>query len=97
MTKESILAYHSRTGRIVRIRRGLYAAAPPGSDSALFPIDPYLNASRLARDSMLSHQTALQFRRRAHTVWQQLSYQATRPADLPIPGIPGHEIPVRPL
>ena len=29
---------------------------------------------------MLSHHTALQFHGRAHTVWQQLSYQATRPA-----------------
>ena len=29
---------------------------------------------------MLSHHTAVQFHGRAHTVWQQLSYQATRPA-----------------
>ena len=79
-TRESILAYHTKTGRIVRIRRGLYAVAPPGSDGESFPIDPYLITSRLARDSVLSHHTALQFHGRAHTVWQQFSYQATRPA-----------------
>ena len=79
-TKDTILAYHTETGRIVRIRRGLYAAAPPGYDGDSFPIDPYLIASRLTRDSVLSHHTALQFHGRAHTVWQQFSYQATRPA-----------------
>ena len=79
-TKESILAYHTKTGRIVRIRRGLYAVVPPGSHGDSFPVDPYLIASRLARDSALSHHTALQFHGRAYTVWQQFSYQATRPA-----------------
>ena len=79
-TKESILAYHTKSGRIVRIRRGLYAVVPPGSHGDSFPVDPYLIASRLARDSALSHHTALQFHGRAYTVWQQFSYQATRPA-----------------
>ena len=79
-TKESILAYHTRTGRIVRIRRGLYAVAPPGTRGDSIAIDPYLIASRLARDSVLSHHTALQFHGRAYTIWQQFTYQATRPA-----------------
>ena len=79
-TKDTILAYHTETGRIVRIRRGLYAAAPPGYDGDSFPIDPYLIASRLTRDSVLTHHTALQFHGRAHTLWRQFSYQATRPA-----------------
>ena len=97
-TKESILAYHTKSGRIVRVRRGLYAMAPPGSDGDSFPIDPYLIASRLARDSVLSHHTALQFHGRAYTVWQQFSYQATRPAvplTFRLKRVPGHEVPVR--
>ena len=80
-TKESILAYHTKTGRLIRIRRGLYAVVPPGSDRDSHPIDPYLVASRLTTDSVLSHHTALQFHGRAYTVWQQYNYQATRPAD----------------
>ena len=79
-TKESILAYHARTRRIVRIRRGLYATVPPGSDSDSFPIDPYLIASRLSQDAVLSHHTALQYHGRAYTVWRQFSYQSKRPA-----------------
>ena len=79
-TKESILAYHTKSGRIARIRRGLYAVVPAGADGDAFPIDPYLITSRLARDSVLSHHTALQFHGRAHTIWQQFTYQATRPA-----------------
>ena len=54
--------------------------APPGTDGDSFPIDPYLIASRLARDSVLSHHTALQYHGRAYTIWQQFTYQATRPA-----------------
>ena len=78
-TKESILAYHTRTGRLLRVRRGLYAVIPPGANGDSFPIDPYLIASRLTRDSVLSHHTALEFHGRAYTTWQQLIYQARRP------------------
>ena len=52
---------------------------PPGAESDSFPVDPYLVTSRLARDSVLSHHSALQFHGRAYTVWQQYNYQATRP------------------
>ena len=78
-TKESVLAYHTRTGRLLRIRRGLYAVIPPGADKDSYPIDPYLVASRLTRDSVLSHHTALELHGRAYTPWRQVSYQARRP------------------
>ena len=58
-TKESILAYHTKTDRLVRIRRGLYSVVTPGAESDSFPVDPYLVTSRLARDSVLSLHSAL--------------------------------------
>lgn len=78
-TKESILAYHTGTGRLLRVRRGLYAVIPPGADRDSYPVDPYLVASKLTLDSVLSHHTALEFHGQAYTSWQQLSYQARRP------------------
>ena len=78
-TRESLLAYYTRTGRLLRIRRGLYAVVPPGADPASFPVDPYLVASRLTSDSVLSHHTALEYHGRAYSVWQHLVYSTSRP------------------
>ncbi len=78
-TQEALLAYYSRTGRLVRVRRGLYGVIPPGSDHDSYPVDPYLIAARLTRDSILSHHTALEYHGRAYSVWQHFIYSASRP------------------
>lgn len=78
-TLESLLAYYKNTGRLVRIRRGLYTVVPPDSDPQSHPVDPYLIASRLTPDAVLSHHTALQFFGRAYSVWQEFTYQSERP------------------
>lgn len=77
--QEALLAYHQRRGRIVRVRRGLYAVVPPGSDAESFPIDPYLVAAKLTPDAVLSHHTALEFHGRASAVWGHRVYSTTRP------------------
>lgn len=78
-TQESLLAYYKNTGRLARVRRGLYAVAPPDSDLQSHPVDPYLIASKLTHDAVLSHHTALQFFGRAYSVWQEFTYQSERP------------------
>ena len=80
-TQESLLAYHTRSGRLARVRRGLFAVIPPGSDGNTYPVDPYLVATKLTKDSVLSHHTALEFHGRAYSVWQQITYSASRPLD----------------
>ena len=80
-TQESLVAYHIRTGRIVRVRCGLFAVIPPESDSDTYPIDPYLIASKLTPDSVMSYHTALEFHGRAYSVWQLLTYLASRPLE----------------
>ena len=79
--QESLIAYHTRTGRLVRIRRGLFAVIPPDADGDAYPIDPYLVASKLTPDSVLSHHTALEFHGRAYSVWRQFTYLSSRPLD----------------
>jgi predicted transcriptional regulator of viral defense system len=80
-TQESLIAYHTRAGRLLRVRRGLFAVIPPGADSDTYPVDPYLVAAKLTKDSVLSHHTALEFHGRAYSVWQQVTYSASRPLD----------------
>ena len=80
-TQESLVAYHTGTGRLVRVRRGLFAVIPPGADSDTYPIDPFLIASRLTQDGVLSHHTALEFHGRAYSVWRHLTYMASRPLE----------------
>ena len=80
-TQESLVAYHTRTGRLVRVRRGLFAVIPPESDGETYPIDPYLVASKLTPGSVLSYHTALELHGRAYSVWQHLTYLAFRPVE----------------
>ncbi|MDE2716249.1 MAG: transcriptional regulator [Chloroflexota bacterium] len=77
---EALLAHHVRAGRLIRVRRGLYAVVPPGADPTSFPVDPYLVASRLTPDAVLSHHTALEFHGRAYSAWDHLTYLAVRPS-----------------
>ncbi|MDE2890749.1 MAG: transcriptional regulator [Gemmatimonadota bacterium] len=79
--KEAFLAYYRKTGRVIRVRRGLYAVIPPGADPDSYPVDPYLIAARLTGDAVVSHHTALEFYGRAYSVWRHLVYSASRPVD----------------
>ena len=91
-TQESLVAYHTGTGRLVRVRRGLFAVIPPDADSNTYPIDQYLIASRLTPDSVLSHHTALELHGRAYSVWHHLTYLAVAPggaANVPLPCLSG--------
>ena len=80
-TQEKLLAYHTKAGRLIRVRRGLYAVIPPGANGDNYPVDPYLIASRLTPDAVLSHHTALEFHGRAYSVWQRFTYWSARPVE----------------
>ena len=78
-TREALLAYYTKTGRIVRVRGGLYAVIPTGTSPESYPVDPFLITSRLTKDAVLSHHTALEFHGRAYSVWQHFVYSSSRP------------------
>ena len=78
-TKEALLAYYRRTGRLISVRRGLFAVVPPGTDPRFYPVDPFLMASKLTPDSVISHHTALELHGRAHSVHSRLVYSASQP------------------
>jgi predicted transcriptional regulator of viral defense system len=77
---EALLAYHAKTGRVLRIRRGLYASVPLGGLPENCDVDPFLIAGRVSDDAVLAYHTALEFHGKAHSVHQTFLYLTRRAA-----------------
>jgi predicted transcriptional regulator of viral defense system len=71
---EKLLAYHLQAKHIVRVRRGLYASVPLGSDPETYPVDSYLLASRMVPDAVIAYHSALEFYGRAYSVHNALVF-----------------------
>jgi predicted transcriptional regulator of viral defense system len=56
-TRKSLLTYHRNQGRIIPVRRGLYATVPLGGDPASSPVDPYLVAAKMSEERGLAYHT----------------------------------------
>ncbi len=82
-TRNSLLAYHRKQGRILRVRRGLYATVPWGMDPASMTVDPYLVAAKMTEDAVLAYHTALEFHGRAYSAHWRLVY-ASASKSLPL-------------
>ncbi len=78
-TKEALLAYYRKTGRVVSVRRGLYVVVPPGANHASYSADPFLVAAKLTKDAVLSYHTALELHGHAYSVQEHFIYTASRP------------------
>lgn len=73
-TRKALLTYHRSRGRVVPIRRGLYATVPVGNDPDTHPVDPFLIAAKMAEDSVLAYHTALEFHGKAYSMYSRLVY-----------------------
>ncbi|MEI8194338.1 MAG: type IV toxin-antitoxin system AbiEi family antitoxin [Phycisphaerae bacterium] len=78
-TRKALLAHYQKQQRIIRIRRGVYAAVPPGGGGEGttpddLAVDPYLVASKLAPDAVLGYHTALAAHGRAHSASQRFEF-----------------------
>ncbi len=73
-TPLNLLAHHVAVGRVVHVRRGLYATIPAGVSPTDVRVDPYLLATRLAPDATVAYHAALQFRGKAYSVWQRFHF-----------------------
>lgn len=71
-TVDSLLRKHIESGRIARIRRGLYVSVSFGSSPE--SADPYLIASKASHDAVISHHAALQFHGRSYSIWNQITF-----------------------
>jgi predicted transcriptional regulator of viral defense system len=71
-TVDSLLRKHVGSGRVARVRRGLYVAPPTGASAET--VDPFLVATKAAPDAAVSHHAALQFHGRAYSIWSQVTF-----------------------
>lgn len=79
-TSDNLLAKHLAAGRIVRVRRGLYAAVARGVDPDRSPVDAYLVATKLTPDAVVAYHAALQFHGKAYSLWSRYHYMTRRRA-----------------
>jgi len=73
-TSNSLLRQHLATGRLLRVRRGVYAVVPRAGDPTTAPVDPYQVATKLADDAVVSYHGALQFHGKAYSVSRRFHY-----------------------
>jgi predicted transcriptional regulator of viral defense system len=74
-TVDSLLRKHVASGRVARVRRGLYVAPTLGTRGET--VDPFLVATKAAPDAAVSHHAALQFHGRAYSMWSQVTFLTT--------------------
>jgi predicted transcriptional regulator of viral defense system len=79
-TSNNLLARHLASGRLIRVRRGLYAVVPRGVDPGQATPDPYLVATNLAEDAVVAYHAALQFHGKSYSVWRRFHYQTHKRA-----------------
>lgn len=58
---EAMLAYHVRNGHLLHLRRGLYAVVPFDTNAKTYKPPALLVASKLTKDAVVSHHSALEF------------------------------------
>jgi predicted transcriptional regulator of viral defense system len=73
-TRKALLTYYRKQGRIIQVRRGLYAVVPFGSSPDSSPVDLYLLASKMTKDAALGYHTALEYHGKAYSVYNRLHY-----------------------
>jgi len=73
-TSDNLLGKHLEAGRIVRVRRGLYAVVPRSVDPDSTRVDPYLLATKLTPDAVVAYHAALQFYGKAYSLWNRYHY-----------------------
>lgn len=84
-TTDSILTRAVASGRLLHVRRGIYAVVSRGTMAAELRVDPFLVASKLAPDAAVAYHAALQFWGKAYSIWHRfavLSCSSIRPLEL---------------
>jgi predicted transcriptional regulator of viral defense system len=73
-TTNGILAQHVASGRLLRVKRGVYATVPPGTRAERFAPDPYLVATKMQDDAVVAYHSALSFHGKAYSSWSRVQY-----------------------
>jgi predicted transcriptional regulator of viral defense system len=78
ITRNSLLSYYRKHGRVVSVRRGLYIVVSVGSKPETTSVDPFLLAGKLTPDAVLAYHTALEFHGKAYSMYERFFYTSNR-------------------
>lgn len=70
----SSLTYYTKSGRIKRVRQGLFVTVPVGIRPEQVQVDPFLLAGKMADDALIAYQTALAFRGKSYSLLNSFYY-----------------------
>ena len=76
-TRKSLISYYKNRGKVLSIRRGLYVTVPKGLDKRNYQVDPFLLASKLAADAVISHHAALEALGKAYSMTRKVTFLST--------------------
>ncbi len=74
----SSLHYYLKEGRLLSIRRGLYAVIPPNTRPDQAWIDPYLVAAVISPDSVLAYHSALELHGVAYSTFGKFTFKTQK-------------------
>jgi len=77
-----LIQHHLGSGRLLRVKRELYAVIPRNATAETVSVDPYLIAGLASSDSVLAYHTALELFGVAYSSFEQFCYlssQKTKP------------------
>ncbi len=69
-----LMQYHLSSGRLLRVKRELYAVIPPNMTVETMSVDPYFIAGLATNDSVLAYHTALELFGVAYSSFEQFCY-----------------------
>lgn len=72
------LQYYVKTGRLLNIRRGLYAVVPPSESPEEMLVDAYCLAAKATQDSILAYHTALELYGVAYSAFSRFTFLSTQ-------------------
>jgi predicted transcriptional regulator of viral defense system len=73
-SRYALLAYNRRSGRVLNIRRGIYAAVPDGVEPQSYMVNPFLVTAKATSDAVVAYHSALSFHGHAYSDFNVFTY-----------------------
>jgi len=74
VSQHALLSHHVAMGRLLHVRRGLYAVVPEGFRADSYIVDPYLIAAKATDDAILAYRSALALHGYGYSVHNSMTY-----------------------
>ncbi len=74
VSQHALLSHHVSMGRLLHVRRGLYAVVPEGFTADSYIVDPFLIAAKATDDAIVAYRSALALHGYSYSVHNSMTY-----------------------